>query len=42
MGGSAEPEPMKVAIESSNSVHQGVWCTGDFVPVHGEVKLLSR
>ncbi len=42
VGGSADPEPMKVAIESSNSVHHGVWCTGDFVPVHGEVKLLSR
>src|SRR5690348_2161966 len=32
----------KVAIESSSSVHHGVWCTGALVPVQGEEKDRSR
>src|SRR5690348_18453118 len=32
----------KVAIESSSSVHHGVWWTGAMVPVQGEEKARSR
>jgi len=32
----------KVAIESSSSVHHGVWWTGAMVPVQGEEKDRSR
>ncbi len=34
--------PRKVAMESSSSVHHGVWWTGAMVPVQGEEKDRSR